>query len=555
MSGAKALIEALVKERVKVVFGIPGGASIPIYDELLNNDIRHILARHEQCAAHMADGYARVSGKAGVCFSTSGPGATNLVTGLANAYMDSSPVIAVTGQVASPFIGKDAFQEADTIGVTVPVTKHNMQPRKASEIPYAVKTAFYVATTGRPGPVLIDFPKDVQIEVDDMNFPSKVNIMGYIPYRAIDPVAVNLAVKLIIESQRPIILAGGGVNNPRAFKKLQDLSKLLYAPVATSFMGKGAFPEDHPLSVGIVGMHGNSIANKLMQETDLLIGVGFRFSDRTTGKIREFCPDAKIIHIDIDEAEIGKNKRVDAAIIGDSGEVLTLMLKQLKRGALRESVEWRKRYDEVKHQFKENEEYKRDLKAPSIIKEIRKMLPRDAIVATEVGQNQMWSSLHFKAYMPRTFISSGGLGTMGFGFPAAIGAKVAAPQIPVVDIAGDGSFGMTENSLATSVAEDIPVIVVILNNRMLGMVAQWQRLFYSRRYSAVKLDKPDFVKLAEAYGAQGFRSQSLNEFEKAFKSALKSDVTTIIDVPISPEEDVMPMIPPGGGLKDTIEVT
>jgi acetolactate synthase-1/2/3 large subunit len=553
MSGARALMEALKREGVKVVFGIPGGANLPIYDELLNHDIRHILARHEQCAAHMADGYARASGRAGVCFATSGPGATNLVTGIANAYMDSSPVIAVTGQVSRPFIGRDAFQETDAIGITAPITKHNIQPSKASEIPLAVRTAFYVATTGRPGPVLIDIPKDVQTEVEDMEFPEKVRIRGYTPCPPIDPQSVHRAVTIIANSRRPVILAGGGVKYSNASQGLLELSETLMAPVATSFMGKGAFPEDHPLSIGIVGMHGNPVANKLVQEADLLIGVGFRFSDRTTGKADEFCSDAKLIHIDIDEAEIGKNKRVDAAIVGDAGEALSMMLKQIREMGFQASEDWGRRLEEVKGQLQSQEE-EGGLKPPAVIKEVRKLLPRNAIVTTEVGQNQMWASLHFKAYMPRTFISSGGLGTMGFGFPAAIGAKVAVPDVPVVDIAGDGSFAMTENSLATSVAENIPVIVVILNNRMLGMVAQWQRLFYGRRYSAVKLDKPDFVKLAEAYGAQGLRPQSLEEFREAFKKALKGDVTTVIDVPIDPEEDVMPMIPPGGGLKDMIEV-
>lgn len=554
MSGAKALVEALKREKVKVIFGIPGGANLPIYDELLNHDIRHILARHEQCAAHMADGYARASGCAGVCFATSGPGATNLVTGIANAYMDSSPVIAVTGQVARPFIGRDAFQETDAIGITAPITKHNIQPSKASEIPLAVKTAFYVATTGRPGPVLIDVPRDVQTEVQEMEFPEKVRIRGYTPYPPIDPQAVHRAVAMILNSRRPIILAGGGVKYSNASQWLLELSEALWAPVATSFMGKGAFPEDHPLSIGVVGMHGNPVANKLVQEADLLIGVGFRFSDRTTGKVGEFCSEAKLIHIDIDEAEIGKNKTVDAAIVGDAGEALSMMLKQIREVGFKASEEWGRRLEEAKSQLQAEDEGEECLKPPAVIKEMRRLLPRNAIVTTEVGQNQMWASLHFKAYMPRTFISSGGLGTMGFGFPAAIGAKVAAPDVPVVDIAGDGSFAMTENSLATSVAENIPVIVVILNNRMLGMVAQWQRLFYGRRYSAVKLDKPDFVKLAEAYGAQGYRPQSLREFREAFKTALKGDVTTVIDVPIDPEEDVMPMIPPGGGLKDMIEV-
>ncbi|NIR86872.1 biosynthetic-type acetolactate synthase large subunit [Candidatus Bathyarchaeota archaeon] len=563
MSGAQAVVEALKRQKVEAIFGIIGGAVLPIYDVLYKTpEIRHILARHEQCAAHAADGYARASGRPGVCMATSGPGATNLVTGIANAYMDSSPIIALTGQVnafatnSSYMIGKDAFQEADIIGITTPITKYNFQPKKASEIPKIVKQAFHIATTGRPGPVLIDLPKDVQTETAEMKFTDKVTIRGYKPKIDPHPLQVKKAAELLLKAERAMILAGGGVIASNASQELLALAELLMIPVATPLMGKGCFPEDHPLSLGDMGMHGTRAANKLILEADVLLAVGTRFSDRTTGRLDEFCPDAKIIHIDIDSAEIGKNVDVDIPIVADAKKTLKAICQSLtSKLQKRESSPWFKRIQEVKEQLKERiSGGEKDLKPPRLIKELRKILPNDAIVATEVGQNQMWAALHFPVYKPRTFISSGGLGTMGFGFPASIGAKVACPDRPVVDIAGDGSFRMTEQELACSVMEKIPVTVIVLNNSVLGMVAQWQRLFYGRRYSAVDLGSvPDFVKLAEAYGAEGTRVGSLKEFSKAVRKAMKSEVTTVIDVPISPEEDVFPMIPAGAGLKGMIE--
>jgi acetolactate synthase-1/2/3 large subunit len=563
MSGAQAIVEALKRQKVKAIFGIVGGAILPVYDVLYEtSEIRHILARHEQCAAHAADGYARASGRPGVCMATSGPGATNLVTGIANAYMDSSPVIAFTGQVnafavnSSYMIGKDAFQEADIIGITTPITKYNYQPKKASEIPETVKQAFHIATTGRPGPVLIDLPKNVQTETAEMKFTDNVEIRGYKPKTNPHPLQVKKAVELLLKAERPIILAGGGVIASNASPELLALAELLLIPVATPYMGKGCFPENHPLSLGNLGMHGTLVANKLILEADVILAVGTRFSDRTTGKLDEFCPDAKIIHIDIDSAEIGKNVDVDIPIVADAKKALKA-INQLLTSKLqkRESSKWFKRVQEAKEQFKyEISGGEKDLKPPRLMKELRKILPNDAIVTTEVGQNQMWAALHFMAYKPRTFIGSGGLGTMGFGFPASIGAKVACPGRPVVDIAGDGSFIMTSQDLACSVMEKIPVTVIVLNNSVLGMVAQWQRLFYGRRYSAVDLGSvPDFVKLAEAYGAEGIRVSSLKEFTRAVKKAIKSEVTTVIDVPISPEENVFPMIPAGAGLKGMIE--
>jgi acetolactate synthase-1/2/3 large subunit len=561
MSGAKALLESLERQNVDVIFGILGGALLPIYDYFCKSKIRHILCRHEQGAAHAADGYARASGKAGVCMATSGPGATNLVTGITNAYMDSSPVIALTGQVptggvnTSYMIGRDAFQEADIIGITTPITKHNFQLRQAAEIPKTVKTAFYIATTGRPGPVLIDIPKNVQTEVAEIDFSNGIQIRGYKPTSNPHPLQIRKAAELLAEAERPIILAGGGVITANASPELLQVAELLMAPVATTFMGKGSFPETHPLSLGSIGMHGNPVANKLLCEADVMLAVGTRFSDRATGNLDSFCAPTKKIHIDIDAAEIGKNIDVDIPIVADAEKALKALHERLvKQVKKKKGSAWTKRVKEAKEQLNPPSKGRsKDLKPKALLQQLRKLLPENAIVTTEVGQNQMWAALYFNALKPRTFISSGGLGTMGFGFPASIGAKVACPDRPVVDIAGDGSFRMTEQELGTSVTEDIPVIVIVLNNSVLGMVAQWQRMFFKGRYSAVKLGSiPDFVKLAEAYGAQGLRARSIPEFTKAVKTALKSDVTTVIDVPISMEEDVVPMVPPGCGINEQV---
>ncbi len=560
LSGAKALIKALEKEGVDVIFGMPGGANLPIYDELYSSNIRHILIRHEQSAAHMADGYARVKRKAGVCLATSGPGATNLVTGIATAYMDSSPIIAITGQVPREMIGKDAFQECDIVGICTSITKYCFQPMSAKIIPEVVKKAFYIAESGRPGPVLIDVPKDVQQEVADTEFPELVKIRGYSPHIEPDVTQVAKAIDLLLSAERPMIMAGGGVHISGAFNELQALAEMLMIPVVTTFKGKGVFPENHPLSLGPIGMHGHAEANKLITEADVLLAIGSRFSDRSIGKFDEFGKDMKIIHIDIDPAEIGKNKQVDVGIVGDVKVSLRIMLKMLANRVIKKYTEgeettWLKHVREVKEYYRSivKDNGSREVTAMKAIKKLRELLPAESIVTTEVGQCQMWTSLHFDVIVPGTFFSSTGLGTMGFGFPASIGAKVAKPDVHVVDIAGDGSFNMTENSLAVSVLEDIPVIVFLLNNYSLGMVAQWQRLFYNRRTIGVDLKGvPDFVKVAEAYGAQGIRAQSMQELEMAIKTALKSDVTTVIDIPIDPEENVFPFMPPGKGLKDTI---
>ena len=556
ISGATALLTALEKEKVEYIFGLPGGANLPIYDALVDSNIRHILVRHEQSAAHMADGYARIKRKAGVCFATSGPGATNLVTGIATAYSDSSPIVAVTGQVALPMIGKDAFQEIDIIGITNPCTKYSFQPRQASEIPEAVKKSFYIAESGRPGPVLIDIPKDVQQQKAKIEFPDYIKVRGYSPNVDPDLSEINKACEMLLKAEKPIIMAGGGVILSGAFSELQTLAELLSIPVVSTFKGKGAFPENHQLSLGPIGMHGHAEANRMILEADCIVAIGARFSDRTVGRFDEFGKDINVIHFDIDPAEIGKNKSVDIAIVGDVKSALRTMVKMLSKVAAKKNSDnpWLKRRKELIDYSSQNiKDYPRDMTARKALKKLRELLPAESIVTTEVGQCQMWTSLHFDVISPGTFFSSTGLGTMGFGFPASIGAKAARPDVHVVDVAGDGSFNMTENSLAVSVLENLPVIVFLLNNNMLGMVAQWQRTFYDKRYMGVHQKScPDYVKIAEAYGANGLKVQSMDELEKAIKNALKTEVATVIDITIDPEEDVYPFVAPGTGLKDMI---
>ncbi|MCX8187308.1 MAG: biosynthetic-type acetolactate synthase large subunit [Nitrososphaeria archaeon] len=556
LSGAKALVKSLEAVGVEVIFGIPGGAILPTYDALYDSKIRHILVRHEQCAAHAADGYARASGGVGVCMATSGPGATNLVTGITTAYMDSSPVVAITGQVSRGMIGKDAFQEADIIGITTPITKYTFQIRDPREVPKTVKQAFYIASTGRPGPVLIDFPVDVQREEADIDFDEEFELLSLRPTVDPHPLQVKKAAELLLNAERPVILAGGGVIISGASEELVRLAEYLSAPVAFTLMGKGAMPEDHPLCLGMVGMHGSAVANKIIIEADVLLAVGTRFSDRSTGKFEEFCKDAVRIHIDIDAAEIGKNVKPHVPIVADAKKALSAIYEAIEkispkmdRSTWVQRVKWmRERLATIPISSSGS------IRPKEVIEEIRRQLPQDSIITTGVGRNQMWAAMYFKAYRPRTFITSGGLGAMGFGFPAALGAKVAKPDKIVVDIDGDGSFLMTERDLATSIVENIPVIVVILNDGWLGMVKYWQDLFYRKRYCATCLKRgcPDFVKLAEAYGANGFRAHTLDEFSKAFSEALKSDVTTVIDVWISPDEPVLPFVPPGRPLNDII---
>ena len=556
MIGARALMLALEKEGVKEVFGLPGGANLPMYDELYKSNIRHILVRHEQSAAHMADGFGRVSRKPGVCFATSGPGATNLLTGIATAQADSAPMVAVTGQVPVKMIGKDAFQESDIIGMANPAVKYSYQPRTPEEIPEIVKQGFYIAETGRPGPVLLDIPKDVQQNEGKFTFPDEVRIPGYHPWTDPDIPNIEKAIQLLLASEKPIILAGGGVIISSAFAELQSIAEMLMIPVVTTFKGKGAFPENHPLSLGPIGMHGHAEANKLMTEADCVLAIGTRFSDRSVGTFEEFERNLKIIHMDVDPAEIGKNQTTSVAVVGDVQASLRIMVKMLLSKAMKKSDDnpWSKHVNEVKQYWRENLKlHPGEMGAAKILRKLREVLPKESIVTTEVGQHQMWASLFYDVIQPGTFFSSTGLGTMGWGFPAAIGAKAARPDVPVVDIAGDGSFNMTENSLATSVLEDLPVIVFLINNFSLGMVAQWQRTFYDKRMIGIDLKNcPDYVKLAESYGAQGIRAQSMEELEKAIKSGLNSDVATVIDIPIDPNEDVLPFVAPGTSLKEMI---
>lgn len=556
MSGARSLMVALEKEGVDIAFGLPGGANLPIYDELYKSNIRHILARHEQSAAHMADGFGRVSRRPGVCFATSGPGATNIVTGIATAQADSAPMVAITGQVPLKMIGKDAFQESDIIGISNPIVKYAFQPTTAAEIPEVVKKAFYISSTGRPGPVLIDIPKDVQQNEEEIPFPTEVKIRGYHPWVDPDVTQIERAIDMLLSAERPIILAGGGVIISGAFAEIQSIAELLMIPVVTTFKGKGSFPENHPLSLGPIGMHGHAEANKMMTEADCVLAAGSRFSDRSVGTFEEFEKRLKIIHMDVDPAEIGKNQTTTVAIVGDVKASLRIMVKMLVQKAIKRNGDypWVKRMKETKEYYRENLKlHDHPLAAAKVLRKLREMLPHQSIVTTEVGQHQMWASLFFDVIQPGTFFSSTGLGTMGWGFPAAIGAKAAKPGVPVVDIAGEGSFNMTENSLAVSVLDNLPVIVFIMNNFSLGMVAQWQRTFYDRRMMAIDLKNcPDYVKIAQAYGAQGIRAQSIEEIGNAVKTALKSDVATVIDIPIDPLEDVLPFVAPGTPLKDMI---
>jgi acetolactate synthase-1/2/3 large subunit len=555
LTGSKALWEALKAEGVKHLFGIPGGAIISTYDALYDErEIQHILMRHEQGAAHAADGYARASGGPGVCMTTSGPGATNLTTGILNAYMDSSPVVAISGQVPTPAIGTDAFQEADMLSVMLPITKHNFIVHHTEELPRIIRLAFKVATTGRPGPVHVDLPKNVQLGKADLKIPAEVQ---YEKPLKLDPTPeeVNRAVEMLTHARQPVIYAGGGVVWSGAWGEVVALAELLQSPVVTSLLGKGVIPEDHPLSLGMLGMHGRMVANLAVTECDILFGVGVRFSDRATGDIKHFAPKAKIIHLDIDPVEIGKNVRVDLSIIADAKRALRAIIAGLKAHVRRgRTSEWVKRLERLRKDLAPRMDYDEvPIKPQRAIKEIMDVLGEDAIICTEVGQCQMWAAHFYLIKKPRHFISSGGLGTMGFGFPAAIGAKVACPESTVVNIAGDGSFLMNSQELATAVENKINVISCIFNNRYLGMVKQWQDLFFQKRRSQTNLGKvPDFVKLAEAYGAWGDRASRPGEIAPKLREAMRSGKPAVLDIPIDPDEHVLPMVPAGGRLDEPI---
>lgn len=564
MNGARIFVEMLKREGVEVIFGFPGGAVLHIYDELYKADIKHILVRHEQGAVHAADGYARASGKPGVVLVTSGPGATNTVTGIATAYMDSIPIVVFTGQVPTSLIGNDAFQEADIVGITRPCTKHNYLVKDVKDLARIIREAFYLARTGRPGPVLVDLPKDVLGSETEFEYPEKVEIRGYKPVLKGHPLQIKRAVEEIFASSRPVIYGGGGLIHSGASEELLELSETLQIPVTLTLMGLGAFPGTHPLFLGMLGMHGTFYANNAVDNCDLLIAVGARFDDRVTGKVSEFAKGARIIHIDIDPSSISKSIKVDIPIVGDAKLILSDMLKLIRErykgrieGFIKKIRPWLQQIEiwKKKHPLSYKQEGGK-IKPQFVVEKLYELTKGKAIITTEVGQNQMWAAQFYKFTKPRTFLTSGGLGTMGYGFPAAIGAQIARPDATVIDIAGDGSIQMNIQELATAVQFRIPVKVAILNNRFLGMVRQWQELFYGKRYSMTCLHcHPDFVKLAEAYGGIGFRAEKPSEVEPVIKSALKiKDKPVLMDFLVDREEGVYPMVPAGAPLREMLLV-
>ncbi len=554
MIGARAVVEAFTKEKVEYVFGLPGGACLPLFDALYDAKFKVILVRHEQGAVHMAEGYARSTGKAGVVVVTSGPGATNTVTGIADAYMDSIPLVVITGQVKSFLIGNDAFQEADVTGITRPITKYNYLVKNVNDLPRVIKEAFYLATHGRPGPVLIDFPSDISLAELDFHYPDTVNIRGFKPKVEGHPGQIKRAAKLITESKRPVIYTGGGVIISGAAKELLELVEKTKAPCTNTLMGLGGVPGTHPLFMGMLGMHGTVYANRAVNECDLLIAVGARFDDRVTGDLKKFAPHAKIIHVDVDPSAIAKNVKVDVPIVGDVKQVLQELNKIVEPG---DTKDWVLQIEKWKQ---ENPlRYTDDstgVRPQYAIQKLCEILGSDAIVTTDVGQHQMWAAQYYKLSGPNQFLTSGGLGTMGYGFPAAIGAQFAFPHKTVLCISGDGSIQMNIQEMATAVVNKLPVKIAIINNNYLGMVRQWQEKFYNHRYSSSEMSgNPDFVKLAEAYGGAGIRVDKKADVEKAIRwSQTITDRPCIIDFAVTEEENVYPMIPSGKSFDEIIDM-
>ncbi len=552
LTGAQIVFESLMREGVEVIFGFPGGTVLPFYDTLRQYpQIRHVLVRHEQGAAHAADAYARATGKAGVCVATSGPGATNLVTGIATAHLDSSPVVAITGQVARPYIGKDAFQEIDITGITLPITKHNYIVLRADEIAHVMKEAFYLATTGRPGPVLIDIPRDVFDEEADFQYPAKVDLPGYKPVLKGHPAQIKKAARLINQAQRPLIIAGRGVIISRAFDELRQLAEKAQIPVVTTLLGISSFPGNHMLSLGMLGMHGMAFANMAVDEADLIVAIGMRFDDRATMKASSFAAKARIVHIDIDPAEIGKNIKVDVPIVGDARAILRELNEEV---ANQSRVDWVSQIDHWRHEHPSLAIRGGDELLPQfVIHSICEATEGNAVVVTGVGQHQMWSAQHYSFKRPNSLISSGGLGTMGFELPAAIGTKIGRPDDAVWCIAGDGSLQMTIQELATAAQERTAIKIAILNNGFLGMVRQWQELFFGKRYVATPLSGPDFVKISEAYGIPALRVAKRIDVVPAIQKAMEHPGPFLIDFVVEPEENVYPIVPPGAAFCEQLE--
>lgn len=544
LSGTEIIVECLKKEKVEVVFGIPGGAIMPLYDTIYQKaTFTHILTKHEQGAVHAADGYARATGNVGVCIATSGPGATNLVTGLANAYLDSIPIVAFTGQVISPLIGTDAFQEVDIIGITLPITKNNYLVMDIKDLAPTIKEAFYLARNGRPGPVLIDLPKDIQLAQTEFHYPENYHCSGYQPKWKGNLNQIKKAAQAIQEAKKPIIYGGGGIINANASEELREFVQKTNIPVTTTLMGLGSFPAEHPLSLGMLGMHGSYYANMAISEADLIIALGTRFDDRVTGNAKDFCPQAKFIQVDIDPAEISKIIRVDIPIVGDLKYVLTKLIQLVEP---KQEKDWLNRIATLK----ENNplKYRKDnhLRPQYIIEKLYELTKGESIIVTDVGQHQMWVAQYYRFGHPRSCISSGGLGTMGFGLPAAIGAQIGCPEKRVICIAGDGGFQMNIQELATAIHNKVPLVVLIMNNGYLGMVRQWQELFFGKRYASTSLEgSPDFAQLVQVYGGKGIRASTIDDFNSALVQALSERQFFLIDCLIPPEENVFPMVAPG----------